>query len=767
MKEHLTKIYDLLNDKLSEIIPELNPKKSGGKHYLKCSKCEDKSAFYYPNSRLIMCNHRTSCGLKISLWDYLAEREGWKDNGEALRGLATLAGYSLPPQSPEQIERQNVRRLESQQREAAFLMFRCWFDFEPEAMSAREYLKGRGWTTNEIDGEIQEVGFFSQKRLESGIIDGTITPGPVLEYIKKIRPSTWPETYALVIPWRGPSGEIETFQFRAIDNTAAPPYLFAPGENKGHILFNLNEARRARTDEIYIVEGIIDALRLTAGGLPNVVALGGRDLNEKHLEALKAAKFKHIILMLDNDGPGIDGTIKAIRMLSGAGLNSTFLQLPASVKDPDEFLRKGGTVAELTGLKQVGGLSWLAEKIMRTSGKSIIENRKAFDGVIELAETSKPHLEDYKELFKTLERYGTAPDIVEDIYQGITTKKKAEAETEKINQVLTNAQRKAASGATPAEILKMLESLKPETADKKPVKSFIDYLHEKREIERKRDPQKPLGLPLTKFKNIEFQTDGIQSGLYLIGAGPNVGKTAFSVNLAIDLIRTNRDLAIYFYTLDDTKGIIVNRFLGALTSFQINQIQKGFKTSEEDNQKIDEAYGTLASWHKQGRLYIKDIEEIKHIADIESDVRSQKEAGRKTVVFVDALYNLEVESNTPGGIREMNIDRAAQIKGIVDRLDIPLFCTVEVRKQGKKDPKKVAIELTLDDIMETGKFAYNANLVWFLEGDRKEDEPDAAAIEVKISCKKNKLNYDKRTRNLMFYPQTSIIDEVKGTLGRV
>jgi DNA primase len=767
MIEHLNKIYDLIRGKIKEIFSELEPRESGKNFSVICPDCKKRDAFIGPVLPLIYCNHRTNCGFKMTFWDYLQRRDGWSQ-GDTLRGMAALVGYNLPALSTEQAARIERDNEDARTREKAFMIFRSWFEGESEAKPAREYLAGRGWSGRELDplDGIQEIGYFNVKLLERDIAAGMIAAGPVLDFIKEIIPGLpgGGKAHPLAIPWRSRGGKIEAFQFRAIDGETRPPYLFIKGTEKGKILFNLPAARAARTDEIYIVEGVIDALRLTAGGLPNVVALGGCEFNDEHIRLLNAAKFKHAILILDFDQTGEGGAEKAIRLLSAAGVHSSFMQLPEGIKDPDLFLRSGRTVEELKALPIISGLSWLAERMFKIDEKNVNERRRAFDRVIELAQTARFHLKDHEELFKTLERHGTPPDTLTEIYEGIKARQKKEDADKRVKEAFKTAQKKIEAGAATDEVFKIIEAARPEVrTEAKPVKNFIEFLKEKREAERRRDPSKPLGLPLNKFKNLEHQTDGIQAGLYLIGAGPNVGKTAFSVNIVIDLIKTNQELTVYFYTLDDSKSIIVNRFLGAMTGRQINKIQKGFSTSEDDNRQIDEAYETLARWNKQGRLYVKDIEEIKHIADIENDVKSEKDAGRAVIVFIDALYNLQVDTMTGTGIREMNIDRAIQIKGIVDKYEIPLFCTVEIRKNPKRTSGQDKTAPTLDDIMETGKFAYNANLVWILhsaEGQR-EGEPH---IDVEISCVKNKLNYDKKKRDLKFYPQTSIIDEVKERL---
>ena len=72
-------------------------------------------------------------------------------------------------------------------------------------------------------------------------------------------------------------------------------------------------------------------------------------------------------------------------------------------------------------------------------------------------------------------------------------------------------------------------------------KSLNDEISEMFEQDDLRDPNKLLGFPLTKFKKLAENIDGVQPGFYLLGAESNVGKTAFMTNLTMDVLDTNLD----------------------------------------------------------------------------------------------------------------------------------------------------------------------------------------------------------------------------------
>lgn len=77
---------------------------------------------------------------------------------------------------------------------------------------------------------------------------------------------------------------------------------------KRNVLFNYQEARKYST--VYVVEGFADALSLIDNGVPNVVALMGTSLTERHIGMLKG---KNIVLALDSDDAGQKRTMDIIR----------------------------------------------------------------------------------------------------------------------------------------------------------------------------------------------------------------------------------------------------------------------------------------------------------------------------------------------------------------------------------------------------------------------------------------------------------------------
>ena len=120
---------------------------------------------------------------------------------------------------------------------------------------------------------------------------------------------------------------------------------------KGQILFNYHNARNSIREEkcVIVVEGNMDAIKLSASGIKNVVALMGVALSKEQIDVLKKLRVP-IILMLDNDSAGLEATVKNGDQLEKYDADVRVVRL-TDAKDPDEYIRLKGVDALKTNIK--------------------------------------------------------------------------------------------------------------------------------------------------------------------------------------------------------------------------------------------------------------------------------------------------------------------------------------------------------------------------------------------------------------------------------
>ena len=140
-------------------------------------------------------------------------------------------------------------------------------------------------------------------------------------------------------------GDIVGFSGRIYRNEDSAKYVNSKETKifkKGELLYNYHNARdyAKREKFILVVEGFMDAIRLSANGIKNVIALMGTSLTSNHINLLKKLRVK-VILCLDNDDAGLTATINNGMMLIKNNVDVGIIRLSGS-KDPDEYILKNG-----------------------------------------------------------------------------------------------------------------------------------------------------------------------------------------------------------------------------------------------------------------------------------------------------------------------------------------------------------------------------------------------------------------------------------------
>jgi DNA primase len=151
----------------------------------------------------------------------------------------------------------------------------------------------------------------------------------------------------LMFPILDPQGRHVGFGGRLI-GPGDVKYLNSPDSpvfSKGRLLYGLSRSRNAirRRDRALVVEGYIDALRLMASGIEEVVAPLGTALTEQQA-ALLRKHTRNAFLLYDSDGPGLKATFRTGDELLRQGVSVRVVTLPIG-EDPDSFVRANGPEA--------------------------------------------------------------------------------------------------------------------------------------------------------------------------------------------------------------------------------------------------------------------------------------------------------------------------------------------------------------------------------------------------------------------------------------
>lgn len=144
------------------------------------------------------------------------------------------------------------------------------------------------------------------------------------EFLDKYNITFLKDLNRICFPFYDIDGNVVGASLRKVNDKDKIKWLHKPiGIATGSLLYNLNNCKGF--DTVYIVEGIIDALRLIQLGIPNVVATFGARITKEQFLIL-SKYFLTLNIAFDNDDAGRLATQKAIHLYKGL-ININVLQI--------------------------------------------------------------------------------------------------------------------------------------------------------------------------------------------------------------------------------------------------------------------------------------------------------------------------------------------------------------------------------------------------------------------------------------------------------
>ncbi len=290
-----------------------------------------------------------------------------------------------------------------------------------DADAARRYLEGR--SLDEAVRDEFQLGFApprGEELLEAlrglGVADEMVRrAGLVVEREDKTVAPRF--RGRLIFPIADVRGRVVGFGGRLLGE-GEPKYLNSPETpvfHKGTLLFGLDRARGAiRTGEAAVlVEGYVDAIRLHAAGIANVVAPLGTALTPEQARLLRRYT-RHVVLAYDADAPGLKSTFRAGDELLRQGASVSVVTLPPG-EDPDTLVRQGGAEAFQKLLGEA--VDVFERKIQLIERKGLLRTlegrREALDRLLPTIRAAQDPITRELYLARAAERSGVARDVLE------------------------------------------------------------------------------------------------------------------------------------------------------------------------------------------------------------------------------------------------------------------------------------------------------------------------------------------------------------------
>ena len=227
------------------------------------------------------------------------------------------------------------------------------------------------------------------------------------------------------------------------------------------------------------------------------------------------------------------------------------------------------------------------------------------------------------------------------------------------------------------------------------VKQVVDTIDE---IEKNINQKEDLSL-YTGFFDLDDLTDGLHNGeLTVIGARPGVGKTTFSLQIAENISRKNKNIC--FVSLEMSENQLIQKLLSLRTGINSRKIRNG-DLSQEQLEQLSVECGAISD------LKFNILTKANTIQQIEINARRLKNQNKLDLLVIDYLQLLR--NNGKFNSREQEVaDISRTLKLLSLELEIPIIALCQLNRNANRS------EPTLADIRESGAIEQDADNVIFL-----------------------------------------------------
>jgi len=763
-----------------ELLRDLHPDKKGDHILLDCPLCGKHEAFLYDNNRksIIECPRGNNCGVKVSIWDYIQEKEGL-DNGETFRRLAEAVGVSYHPQTEDQINKARKEATERDMLEDVQGYFQDCMKTDKKAAGARAYLVNeRGYTEDDIRD--MGLGFFPGfKETVQWLEDNGYTQDNRAEALKHLENR---REHTITFLWRDRWGHPLSLWGRLArkGNKEDTRYLpFSQGTyGKKSTPFNLD---RAKEGELVIVEGAMDALLAQARGIPGVIALGSAQINTDQKEALKGLSKRQITLALDGDKGGWDGTEKAIRELQDMGFPVFVAEIPEG-EDPDSVISRQGADTFREILRNaIPAARWMVNRIQGKYEMDTDKGNNAFlEEVLTYISTLSPLVREESVKDLALKSGRSESAIIAELES-----KRAALEYERLKQ------RTAESLSTLAIIAK-----------EDPLKAIEQMERDLPLLRTRARAAKGEGLPRPYtmedyYREIENAREGLETGfksldkyiaipmgaITIIAGRPRHGKTALMLNMLLNMARKHEGKKFYFFSYEMGERALTTRLLMMASGHPFKNSEKNIWAYQDyikggwpggSVESIECARRELKGLMVNGGITL--IGKSYHADELADTIRAYAEQGDTGAVFVDYVQKVPAPRDYRAQAAYQKVQAALEIlRETAVTTDLPLIMGAQFRrpdKPGSSDDKRGQV-LRLESLRESGDIEQDANLVVGLWNERAEtmDEEGkdpgiyamtSTSFNLDLAILKNRDGIVGKNIQLSFDPRVQKIQDIEG-----
>ena len=226
----------------------------------------------------------------------------------------------------------------------------------------------------------------------------------------------------------------------------------------------------------------------------------------------------------------------------------------------------------------------------------------------------------------------------------------------------------------------------------------------------------------TRSHTLDGITAGLQKGdLIILAARPSVGKTAFALNIAMNVILQNK--SVVFFSLEMPAEQLMQRMIASIASVNNYHFKEPSRLTKDEQSQIIYAYNQL----KDKKFFIDDSGSIR-LNEIIWKTKRLKEKGELDLVIIDYMQLIPLDAYSSGN-RQQEVSKISRsLKQLARELEVPIIALSQLNRRVEERESKRPM---MSDLRESGSIEQDADIIAFLyredyyNKDTKDDDEEA------------------------------------------
>ncbi|MDW2891218.1 replicative DNA helicase [Mesomycoplasma ovipneumoniae] len=215
----------------------------------------------------------------------------------------------------------------------------------------------------------------------------------------------------------------------------------------------------------------------------------------------------------------------------------------------------------------------------------------------------------------------------------------------------------------------------------------------------------------TGYDSLDVVTSGFQKGdLIVLAARPSVGKTAFALNLAWNVCKSQK--SVLFFSLEMSKNDLGMRLLSLVSGIPGNKFKRPKNLSPEDLQRIQLS---ISKRLKNIKLTINDSGSINIDEIVNEVIKRHRNNEVFDLIVIDYLQLINSQTKSQYYNRTVEVSMISRkLKQLARAVNTPIIALAQLSRNVERREDKIPM---LSDLRESGAIEQDADIVLFLHRD--------------------------------------------------